>query len=67
MSGAYSTERIRTSKYSGSRAAMTMPAKLPFDATIALANTIVKLPSEVLYGEATYRVAGLRSALGVRK
>ena len=41
MSGAYSTERISTSKYSGSRAAMAAPTKAPFGATIARPKTIV--------------------------
>jgi hypothetical protein len=41
MSGAYSTERSSTSKYSGSRAATAAPRKAPSGATIARPNTIV--------------------------
>ena len=41
MSGAYSTERISTSKYSGSSAATAAPTKAPFGATIARPKTIV--------------------------
>ena len=41
MSGAYSTERISTLKYSGSRAATAAPAKAPFGATIARPKTTV--------------------------
>ena len=41
MSGAYSTERISTSKYSGSRAATAAPRKVPSGETIARPNTIV--------------------------
>ena len=53
MSGAYSTERSSTSKYSGSIAAATTPAKLPSAACTARANMTLKLPSGVVCGAPT--------------